>query len=84
MYVKLTLGDPADKPLVWYVGVVVVRENGRPVVDDVLYLKNKDGEVKSRLSKDLSSGCDGACMGRRRQPAPVRLLAAPEGPCTCL
>ncbi|MGC2162287.1 MAG: hypothetical protein WA634_10285, partial [Silvibacterium sp.] len=59
VYVKLTLGDPPDKPLVWYVAAVVVRENGRPVVDDVLYLKDKNGEVDSRLLKDLSSGCDG-------------------------
>lgn len=37
----------------------MVRENGRTVVDDVLYLKGENGEVESRLSKDLSSGCDG-------------------------
>ena len=60
MYVRLTVGDPPNKPLVWYVAAVVVREDGRPVVDDVLYLTGKDGEVESRLSKDLSAGCDGA------------------------
>jgi hypothetical protein len=70
VYVKLTLGDPPDKPLVWYVAVVVVREKGRPVVDDVLYLKDKNGEVESRLSKDLSSGCDGArWVGETPHPA---------------
>ena len=59
VYVRLTVGDPPNKPLVWYVAAVVVREDGRPVVDDVLYLKGENGEVESRLSKDLSSGCDG-------------------------
>ena len=59
VYVRLTVGDPPDKPLVWYVAVVVVDEDGRPVVDDVLYLKGENGEAESRLSKDLSSGCDG-------------------------
>lgn len=60
VYVKLTWEDPPNKPLTWYVAAVVVRENGHSVVDDVLYLKDKNGEVESRLSKDLSSGCDGA------------------------
>jgi hypothetical protein len=59
VYVRLTVGDPPNKPLVWYVAAVVVRENGRPVVDDVLYLTGERGEVDSRLTKDLSSGCDG-------------------------
>lgn len=59
VYVRLTVGDPPNKPLVWYVAAVVVREDGRPVVDDVLYLTGENGEIKSRLSKDLSSGCDG-------------------------
>jgi hypothetical protein len=60
VYVKLTWGDPPDKPVVWYVAAVVVRENGHSVVDDVLYLKNKNGDVESSLSKDLSPGCVGA------------------------
>jgi hypothetical protein len=59
VYVRLTVGDPPNKPLVWYVAAVVVREDGRPVVDDVLYLTGEKGEVESRLSKDLSSGCQG-------------------------
>lgn len=68
VYVQLTVGDPPDKPLVWYVAAEVVRENGRPVVDDVLYLKDKNGEVESRLSKELSSGCDGPrWVGETRQ-----------------
>lgn len=59
VYVRLTVGAPPDQPLVWYVAAIVVREGGRPAVDDVLYLKDKNGEVESRLSTDLSSGCDG-------------------------
>lgn len=59
VYVKLTWGDPPDKPVVWYVAVVVIRENGRPVVDDVFYLKDQNGEIESSLSKDLSPGCIG-------------------------
>lgn len=59
VYVRLTVDDPPGKPLVWYVAAVVVHEEGRLVVDDVLYLTGENGEVKSRLSKDLSSGCDG-------------------------
>jgi hypothetical protein len=60
VYVQLTVGDPPNKPLIWYVAAVVVRRESRPVVDDVLYLSDEKGEVESRLSKDLSSGCDGA------------------------
>jgi hypothetical protein len=60
VYVKLTWGDPPDKPLTWYVAAVVVHENGRAVVDDVLYLKDQNGDVESRLLKDLSPGCVGA------------------------
>jgi hypothetical protein len=67
VYVRLTWGDPPDKPLTWYVAAVVVHENGRSVVDDVLYLKDKDGEVQSSLSKDLSPGCVGAHWVGRHQ-----------------
>lgn len=60
VYVRLTVGDPPGELLVWYVAAVVVREGGRPVVDDVLYLTSKNGEVASRLSQGLSSGCNGS------------------------
>ena|SRR5579862_7277366 len=60
VYVRLNVGKPPDKPLVWYVAAVVIREDGRSVIDDVLYLKGDNGEVESSLSKDLSAGCDGA------------------------
>ena len=60
VYVRLTWEDPANKPFNWYVAAVVVSENGRPVVDDVLYLKDKKGDVESSLSRDLSAMCNGA------------------------
>lgn len=60
VYVKLTSGDPPDKPLIWYVAAVVMNQNGRLVVSDILYLKGQSGDVESSLSKDLSTGCDGA------------------------
>ncbi|WP_158883909.1 hypothetical protein [Rhodanobacter sp. L36] len=69
VYVQLTVGDPPNKPLVWYVAAVVVNEKGRPVVNDVLYLSGENGEVESQLSKDMSSGCDGARWnGEGRHP----------------
>ena len=59
VYVKLTWGTAPDKPLIWYVAAIVVRENGRPVVKDLLFLKDDDREVDSRLSDVLAVGCDG-------------------------
>jgi hypothetical protein len=58
-YVRLAWDDPSNKPFIWHVAVIVLLENGRPVVDDVLYLKEKKGDVESSLSKSLSSGCRG-------------------------
>lgn len=60
VYVRLAWSDPANKPFTWYVAAVVIPENSRLVVDDVLYLKNKIGDIDSSLSKILSSQCDGA------------------------
>jgi hypothetical protein len=59
VYVKLTYTEPTFK-LLWYVAAVVVRENGQPVVDDVIYLRDKDHPDEGRLSKVLAgSGCKG-------------------------
>jgi hypothetical protein len=68
--VRLTWGDPPDKPLTWYVAAVVVRENGRSAVDDVLY--ERQGR-ESSLSKDLSPGCGCALGGW----SSVTILASP-------
>ena len=59
VYVKLNGGTPPEKPWVWQVAAVVVRENGHFVIDDVIYLKDKYNPVDSRLSEVLSGGCDG-------------------------
>jgi hypothetical protein len=56
VYVRLTWGL---RPLIWNVAAVVVPENGRFVVDDVIYLKDNAQDDESSLSKYLSSGCDG-------------------------
>jgi hypothetical protein len=59
VYVKLTYAEPTFK-LLWYVAAVVVRENGRAFIDDVIYLKDKDHPDEGRLSQVLAgSGCKG-------------------------
>jgi hypothetical protein len=60
VYVRLTSKEPPDKEI-WHVAAILVRENGRLVVDDVIYLKdeNRAWSVDYRLSEGLSSGCDG-------------------------
>ena len=57
VYVRLTLEEPP--PEIWQVAAVVVQENGHFVVDDVIYLKDENRLVESRLSGYLSGGCDG-------------------------
>jgi hypothetical protein len=60
--VKLTYG-PSDGPGSWHVAPLLVRENGRLVVDDVVFIKDElpiyPPGVDWRLSQSLSSGCDG-------------------------
>ena len=58
VYVKLAWEDASNR-VTWHVAAVVVRENGRPVVDDVLYLKG-DRDIELRLSELLVLGCKGA------------------------
>ncbi len=68
MYVKLSAGAPPDTPWTWEVAVQVVKKNEHPVVDDVIYLKDKDQD-EYRLSESLGYGCDGArWVGRSNQP----------------
>lgn len=57
--------------MIWHVAPIVVRENGRLVVDDVIYLKDATLNLKAdwRLSQSLSNGCDGPrWVGDREQP----------------
>jgi hypothetical protein len=50
-----------DKPYVWRVADVLIRENGRLVLDDVIFLKDPKrlDDVDTPLSKLLTVGCDG-------------------------
>jgi hypothetical protein len=60
VYVKLTWHKPPAPIWTWPVAVVVVRENGHFVVDDIIYLK--DGEYQTaevRFSEILTFGCNG-------------------------
>ena len=57
-----------DRPVIWEVAPVVTRENGRFVLDDVIYLKDKDMDKEYRLSEVLAKGCDGGrWVGYREQ-----------------
>jgi hypothetical protein len=57
VYVRLALKDAP--PEIWRVAAVVVQEGGR-LVDDVIYLEDENNTFESRLSADLSAGCDGS------------------------
>jgi hypothetical protein len=60
VYVRLTWGS-YEKPWIWRVGAIVVREEGRFVVDDVVYLEDeKTLQDEWRLSEALTDGCDGS------------------------
>jgi hypothetical protein len=58
VYLKLTLTSPP--PEAWEVAVVLVKEDGRFVVDDVIYLEDKSDSIGMPLSALLSKGCDGS------------------------
>jgi hypothetical protein len=60
----------ADRPDVWHVAPILVREHGRYVVDDVIFLKDeaRREDVDYRLSEVLSQGCDGPRWVGYREP----------------
>jgi hypothetical protein len=58
-YIRLTEGNPPEKPWTWRVTDKVMREGGRYVIDDVIFLKDKDIDTETRLSGILMGGCDG-------------------------
>lgn len=58
VHVRLRLSSPPAES--WEVAVVLVREDGHFVVDDVIYLKDTSGIHDVWLSKLLSDGCDGS------------------------
>jgi hypothetical protein len=59
IYVTLTHAEPNERPWSWQVAAIVRHEDGRYVLDDVIYLKDKNNPSDVRLSKVLSSGCNG-------------------------
>jgi hypothetical protein len=59
-YVKLTEGDPPEKPWTWRVAAVLVSEDKHFAINDVIFLKDKDIDHETRLSEILTSGCDGS------------------------
>jgi hypothetical protein len=59
VYMRLTEG-PQEKPWNWQVAVVVMSEEGKLVINDVIFLRDKDVETESRLSELLTVGCDGS------------------------
>lgn len=48
-----------SRPDIWRVAAIVLPENGHFVIDDVIYLKDKDLDTEYRLSEMLAMGCDG-------------------------
>jgi hypothetical protein len=60
-------------PLVWHAAAIVVRESDHFVLDDVIYLKDENRDIESRLSEYLSAGCDGPrWVGRGEHPSDVK------------
>ena len=59
-YVRLTEGTSPEKPWSWQVVDVVTRDGGQYVIDDVIFLRDKDIDTESRLSEILTKGCDGS------------------------
>src|SRR5690242_6726408 len=57
VYVWLTEG-PQEKPWNWQVAVVVISEEGKFVINDAIFPRDKDIETESRLSELLTVGCD--------------------------
>lgn len=58
VYVRLTLSPPL--PETWEVAVVLLKEYGRFVVDDVIYLNDESDGGSMPLSELLSNGCNGS------------------------
>jgi hypothetical protein len=61
VYVRLMGGGaPPERPWIWRVAAIVVREDSQFVLEDVIYLQDDGQDVESRLSEYLSAGCDGS------------------------
>jgi hypothetical protein len=60
VYVRLKREDPPEDTDIWRVAAILVRENGRFAVDDVIWLRDNPQDVEVRLSEYLTGGCDGS------------------------
>jgi len=60
VYVKLTHEESRKRPWTWRVAAIVRREDGGYIVDDLIYLKDKNEPSDVWLSKILADGCDGS------------------------
>jgi hypothetical protein len=66
VHLKLTWEDPPAKSFSWPVAAILTRENGRLLLNDVVYLKDEATNMDTdyRLSQALSEGCrDGRWVG---------------------
>ena len=59
VYLTLTHAESNEPSWAWQVAAIVRREGRRYVLDDVIYLKDKNNPSDVRLSQVLSSGCNG-------------------------
>ena len=67
VYVRFRWEEPPEKPDFWRVADVFIQEDGRYLLDDVIFLGHKNDPEDVRLSKLLAEGCDGRrWVGYRR------------------
>jgi len=59
VYVRFRWGKPPEKPHSWRVADVFIEEDGRHLLDDVIFLKDENHPEEMRLSKLLAEDCDG-------------------------
>ena len=66
---KLSAGEPPDKPWSWEVSVHVIEEQRRAVVDDVVVIESEDSHYVLPLSRMLTAECQGGhWVGIRELP----------------
>jgi len=60
VYVRFRWEEPPDKPDFWRVADVFIQENGRYLLDDVIFLKDDNHPEEVRLSNLLALNCKGS------------------------
>jgi len=58
-YVRFRWGKPPEKPVFWRVADVFTQEDGRYLLNDVIFLKNEHNREEYRLSRLLALDCSG-------------------------